>query len=43
LFSYSYEKVGLVATASITTEVLHYYLTDTQNNKLIRYDFKPAK
>jgi hypothetical protein len=27
----------------ITTEVLHYYLTNTQKYKLIRYDFEPAK
>jgi len=35
--------MGLVATASITTEVLHYYLTDTQKYKVICYRFKPAK
>jgi len=36
-------KVGLVVTALITTEVLHYYLTNTQKYKLLRYDFEPAK
>jgi len=37
------EKAGHVATASITTEVLQYYLLITAKSKLLCYDFDPAK